>query len=214
MTCALHHCLQLIVCCVQDYEDLSNASDEDTVLSFLGLEEELTIENGDASSSEGKDIQIDSSVVTNGKESPTDGDIETEVSDEVVVVEERLTVNGKVIDIPPEKLLELKGHKINLKDLMSQTKVIEESRRQSVKSLSDSEKNRGEDKDVNKDEAMDDNEDTNGNNDDKNNSKDNVVETKDSEEPMEQNNDNEEKAKSSSEEEEEEDEEEEEESDQ
>ena len=62
MTCALHHCLQLIVCWVQDYEDLSNASDEDTVLSFLGLEEELTIENGDASSSEGKDIQIDSSV--------------------------------------------------------------------------------------------------------------------------------------------------------
>jgi len=32
-----------------DYEDFSTASDDDTVLSFLGLEEDITIENGDAS---------------------------------------------------------------------------------------------------------------------------------------------------------------------
>ena len=85
----------------------------------------MTIENGDVSSHEGMNDQNDSNTVLNGDKSPQIADditdeILEELEDEgVTTVQERLTLNGKVIDIPADGLIELKGHKINIKDLIA-----------------------------------------------------------------------------------------------
>ena len=96
----------------------------------MKLEEDITIENGDVSSSEGMNQQIDSNdTLLNGDKSPEEDteEVVDEITDEMTTVEERLTLNGQVIDIPSDKIIELKGHKINLNDLMSKTEKIEDS---------------------------------------------------------------------------------------
>lgn len=94
----------------------------------------MTIENGDVSSSEGMNDQNDTNSVPNGDKSPdiadevVGDDIIEEDIEETTVVTERLTINGQVVDIPIDKLLELKGQKLDLNELLiSKTKKIEES---------------------------------------------------------------------------------------
>ncbi len=91
------------------------------------MEEDITIENGDVSPDEGNvDMNDDSTPLVNGEnkiqingdKDIVDNDLIQEVVEEVVTVEEVLTLDGKIIDIPSDKTFEIDGNKIDLNELL------------------------------------------------------------------------------------------------
>ncbi len=90
------------------------------------MEEDITIENGDVSPDEGNVDMNDSTplvngenkIQINGEKDIVDNDIIQEVVEEVVTVEEVLTLDGKRINIPSDKTFEIDGNKIDLNELL------------------------------------------------------------------------------------------------
>jgi hypothetical protein len=106
------------------------------------LEEDITIENGDVSPDEGNVDMNDSTplvneqnkIEVNGEQDIVDNELIEEVVEEVVTVEEILTLDGKVINIPSDKTFDIDGNKIDLNELLikkaqkqEQNKIVDQN---------------------------------------------------------------------------------------
>lgn len=104
--------------CLQDFEDMEEANDNDELLKFLKLEEDITIENGkgedDLFIPSGQDDQPNEEKEKKEEEKFDESDENVELE-----VKEQCTINGVVYDIPPDRKINVGGRIIDVDELIA-----------------------------------------------------------------------------------------------
>lgn len=111
----------------QDYEDFDAANDNDELLTFLKLDADLTIENGDQTgeddlfvprTEEEEKAAVQAEAVA--KEAKDKEKVAEDEDEDVQVVEvEQVTINGVVYEIPPSRKINVGGREIDVDELLA-----------------------------------------------------------------------------------------------